>query len=413
MPSRRQRIARRRRVVALIALVATGGLAALAWSGLRPEPLPARDEHRPDPDVATPPAGRSAAVPAWTAWVPGGFEPGFRAAARGLAGFERVVVVAGDTLWLSKTRDADGRVVDRPRPPYRYAIDAFAVAPGEYAPFLTRSAREPVLAALRRGQAVLGASSAALRRLEAGGVLVFGRTSVRVGAVVPDDAVGWSEALVSRRVGRQLGIVHDRYLLGIGGDPSLSERAVAARVGGLLPPGVPIRVEAPGATPYARVASGVRPPIVFKQIFGEFAAAPNPANPAQLTIDPAWVEANIVTRRVPLLGTVTCHRKLFPQLVAALTDLQARGLGHLVDVYSGCWVARTVARSPTAPPSYHAYGAAIDINAPTNPYGAPPTQDPRLVAAFERQGFTWGGDFLIPDGHHFEYWGPPGDRPPG
>jgi hypothetical protein len=30
-----------------------------------------------------------------------------------------------------------------------------------------------------------------------------------------------------------------------------------------------------------------------------------------------------------------------------------------------------------------------------------------VVRIFERWGFNWGGDFLIPDGHHFEYWKTP------
>jgi hypothetical protein len=34
----------------------------------------------------------------------------------------------------------------------------------------------------------------------------------------------------------------------------------------------------------------------------------------------------------------------------------------------------------------------------------------RLVRTFARQGFVWGGDFLLPDGMHFEY-GCPAVRP--
>jgi hypothetical protein len=102
---------------------------------------------------------------------------------------------------------------------------------------------------------------------------------------------------------------------------------------------------------------------------------------------------------------------LFPALVAALEDVEAAGLGSAIHTYSGCWAARTVARSSTAPPSEHAYGAAIDINAPESPYGAPPNFDLGVVAIFEAHGFNWGGHFLTPDGHHFE-WGlstpPPG-----
>jgi D-alanyl-D-alanine carboxypeptidase len=114
-----------------------------------------------------------------------------------------------------------------------------------------------------------------------------------------------------------------------------------------------------------------------------------------------------VTTEVPLLGEITCHRKLIPMVRAALEEVMAAGLSAEIKVYSGCWASRTVARSLTAPPSYHAYGAAIDINAPQNPYGTTPTMDRRIVRIFESNGFNWGGDFLIPDGHHFEFWSSP------
>ncbi|HZB01874.1 MAG TPA: M15 family metallopeptidase, partial [Actinomycetota bacterium] len=138
----------------------------------------------------------------------------------------------------------------------------------------------------------------------------------------------------------------------------------------------------------------------------EFAAVQQ-ADPAFLTIDPAWVDRNIVTTTVPILGTVTCHRQLIPMVRGALREVIRAGLGPEIRVYSGCWVARTVARTSTAPPSTHAYGAAIDINAPYSPYGAPPNMNAEVVRIFEEWGFNWGGDFLIPDGHHFEFWNIP------
>ena len=417
---------RRRRTFAVVGLVALLGALTLSLSRGDEAPVGAggpsdgaTDTGGSDGDTHgegdTAPGGDTeapyVAPPAWLAWVSGGFEQSFRAEARSLRGFDRTVVVAGDTLWLTGSRAPDGTVLDRPRVPYRIPIDAFAVDAGDYAPFVGPTVRDTLVRALRGGDAVVGASSAGLRGIDVGGTLSFGDVEVRVGAIVPDDAVGWSEMLVSRPVGASLGISHDRHLLGLAGDPSLTEDAFRARVAELLPDGTPIRVDAPGSTPYVRVASGVRPAVVMKQVFGEFSASVR-SDGVFLDLDPRWVDRNIVTRTVPLLGSVTCHRKLFPPLIAALADLVAEGLGELAEVYSGCWVARTVARSTTAPPSYHSYGAAIDINAPSNPYGEPPDQDPRLVEAFEAQGFNWGGDFLIPDGHHFEYWGAPGDRPP-
>lgn len=161
-----------------------------------------------------------------------------------------------------------------------------------------------------------------------------------------------------------------------------------------------------------RIASGVNPPVVMKQVFGEFAAYPQSSDPAFLQMSPLWYDAHIRTRTVPLLGQVTCNEVLFRPLIGALRDVEAAGLGDEIHTYSGCYAARTVARSPTAPPSQHAYGAAIDINAPENPYGATPTMDPKVVTIFKEWGFLWGGDFLTPDGMHFEYGAPPGQPSP-
>jgi hypothetical protein len=338
----------------------------------------------------------------YLAWVPGGFDdPSFRRKMERLPGLDEAVVVAGDTLWLRKTIDADGEVVDEPRSPFAFPIDAFSVEASDYAPFVGTGVREQIVRALSAGRAVLGQRSARLRRLGPGGKLTFRTGSVRVGAVVPDEAVGWSEVLLSREVGRRLGITHERYLLAQT-DRALTRPAWKRK---LLPfvGDDPLRVDLPGRTPYARVASGVRPPILLKEVFGEFAATPQ-SDPAWLTIDPAWVERNIVTTEVPLLGAITCHRKLIPMVRGAIEEIMGSGLVSEIKVYSGCWASRTIARSPTAPPSYHAYGAAIDINAPQNPYGAKPTMNREMVRIFESWGFNWGGDFLIPDGHHFEFW---------
>ena len=123
--------------------------------------------------------------------------------------------------------------------------------------------------------------------------------TIRVGAVVPDAAVGYAEVLLSRERGRAIGIVHDRYLLSLP-EGDLSDLRFSRLMTRLIP-ATSIETLRPGASRFMRIASGVNPPVVTKSIFGEFAAAPNPSNPAFLTIDPAWVREHIVTRRVPLL----------------------------------------------------------------------------------------------------------------
>ena len=89
-----------------------------------------------------------------------------------------------------------------------------------------------------------------------------------------------------------------------------------------------------------------------------------------------------------------------------MRELEGDGLASLVKSNAGCYNPELLAPLATAPPAFHAYGAAIDINAPENAFGATPTQDPRLVAVLEHWGLNWGGTFLVPDGMHFEYGSP-------
>ena len=363
-------------------------------------------------EAEAPVAPEAAAVeppPYFLAWTPGGLPPGFRERVGTLEGLARTVVFAGDTVWLTRSLDANGEVIDDPPAPYEHPLDGFAVDPAEVRPFLPKSVRGRVVRTLERGSAVIGTRSASIRRLGVGGTLEFGDRSVRVGAVVPDELIGWAELLVSREAGSRLGIVDDRHLWAYpaGAESRRDLAAFRRTIRRLVPSSELLRVEAPGESPYMRVANGVNPPIVLKQEFGEFAAARDPTNPAFFTLAPAWVDANLVSRRVPLLGTLTCHRKFMRDLMQAIDQVLARGLSSAIHSTAGCFNARTVARSPTNPPSFHAYGAAVDINAPENAFGARPTMDPRIVAIFERLGFNWGGDFLIPDGMHFEYGGGP------
>ena len=168
-----------------------------------------------------------------------------------------------------------------------------------------------------------------------------------------------------------------------------------------------MRIRAPGETPYFREGDAVLPPVRIKMLFGEFAAKPTPGRPGYLTIDPAWVKTHIATERVPLLGTVTCNVALFPQIRGAIDRLIEDGLTDTITSYSGCYAHRFANRDPTAAISHHSWGIALDINVPQNPFGEPPDQDPRMVRAFEDWGFIWGGNFIRPDGMHFEYRRPP------
>jgi hypothetical protein len=167
----------------------------------------------------------------------------------------------------------------------------------------------------------------------------------------------------------------------------------------------PLRIRAEGETPWLRHGDAVLPQSFIKLALGEFSYPAGATS--QLSQDRSFVSENIITRDVPVLGRVTCHRVVLDMLTGAMSQLVDEGLSRLVDPaeFAGCWNARfirTVAGTP-AGISRHSWGAAIDMNAVSNPLGSPGSQDPRLVEIMAEWGFLWGGDWEVPDAMHFEY----------
>ena len=122
------------------------------------------------------------------------------------------------------------------------------------------------------------------------------------------------------------------------------------------------------------------------------------------TIEPdaRWVATNIVTVSVPVIGRVTCHRLIVPQLRAALREVEAVGLASTIRSFDGCYVPRFISRDPDRPVSLHTWGIAFDLNAITNQRGIRGDMDMRVVSIFKRWGFRWGGDWDYTDPMHFE-----------
>jgi hypothetical protein len=182
------------------------------------------------------------------------------------------------------------------------------------------------------------------------------------------------------------------------------------RVAAALPSAGATRIRAflPGA---GRSRRGIARPAELKARFGEFAVR-LPYGEDWIDIERGWLRRNIVTRTVPILGSVTCNRRFFPPLRRALADLERRGLSRLVDSgdYAGCHAPRRIPGSGSL--SLHAWGLAIDLNASRNPQFGASRHDSRLVRAMERAGFTWGGRWpTAPDPMHFELQAPaPAER---
>jgi hypothetical protein len=118
--------------------------------------------------------------------------------------------------------------------------------------------------------------------------------------------------------------------------------------------------------------------------------------------EPAWVATHIATETVPILGNVTCNKLLFPQLKAALAEIQSSGLASKIHPgeYAGCYYPRFIAGTTTL--SNHSFGLALDLNVPGNQRGTAGEMDRTVVSIFKKWGFAWGGDWRYTDPMHFE-----------
>lgn len=105
------------------------------------------------------------------------------------------------------------------------------------------------------------------------------------------------------------------------------------------------------------------------------------------------------------------HRKAAPALAAALKEIwdhydhDQRKIDALgISKYAGAYNPRKIRGSATRW-SNHAFGAAIDLNAEENGFGAGHGNIPQpVVDAFKRQGARWGGDYKgRTDPMHFEF----------
>jgi D-alanyl-D-alanine carboxypeptidase-like protein len=383
----------RSRTLAAVALPLTlaacggGGDGAAAPAATAP---PSTQPRRPAPQAALPPAPDVVMVRR-----AGGVPAGWGERLRRIDG---VTAVTRATRAQAMLRATGARAV---RAGFAIPLDTLVIRPRGYAAVLPADERR-VVARLGPGEALLSRTSARLRHARAGTTLTLtGGRRLRVAGIVPDGLVRSAELVVSASEGARLA-TRAPYLL------AAVESDAAARRAARRFDAPRTRVSALGPAPW-NARGLIARTIDLKARFGEFALE-LPVGADWVTPDPVWLRRNIRSARVPILGTVTCHRRMIPALRRALADVQRRGLADLIDPgdYAGCYAPRRIPGSGSL--SLHAWGLAVDINASRNPQGSPPHQDLRLVHVMERHGFSWGGRWpTVPDGMHFEYHG---DGPP-
>ncbi len=295
------------------------------------------------------------------------------------------------------------------RPSYPIVpVETMSADPQAYAV----AAGRPEIASAFAAGAVLSETEGSLRRLRAGGRLRLadGRV-VPVAAVVDDHVLGGNEMALPASFMPKAADAATYLLVDDGGDAA----GTAARVRAALPTRA-LRVRTQTDNGFLSADDTVLTQAQIKKRFGEFALRPR-SDGRGFVPDDRWEHQWLATQEhVPQLGAVTCNREVLPALVAAMREVTGDGLGstvHTADyqVEGGCWNPSVVPFSGGSI-SRHAWGIAVDINVDANDLGTLPRQDPRLVAIMRKHGFAWGGDWLRPDGMHFEYVGANPTRTP-
>jgi hypothetical protein len=316
-------------------------------------------------------------------WAPGGFSEKEVGRVRDSTRVAAISAVRTGTLAA-----ASGR------PGYRVVpLETMAVDTNAYTSATGRPGRK--LANLLPKGAVLSKTGAKLRRVKSGGKLKMdGNRTLRVSGVVDDALLGGYEMALERNLASNYGIRRAAYLLV---RPRGSVDALRAEIRKLLK-GRSVRFVTPGDRAFVRGGDGVLPLSQVKARFGEFSLP----SLRRGRPDPAWTRANLVTRTVPLLGRVRCHKLVVDQLGKAMADLERQRLASLVDVgefrrQGGCWSPRLLRNAQGGKLSRHAWGIAVNLKV---------NADERLLRTMAQHGFVWGGDFARPDTTHFEWVGP-------
>jgi D-alanyl-D-alanine carboxypeptidase len=345
---------------------------------------------------------RAATSRLFVAFSPSNMPAGMEAHLDAMPGVEATTVHAS-TDWMTHSEGASGKVKHDPPSNFGFPMEVIVVQKAEYMD-LVRPPFASQLRKLRAGSNRMVISEPA-SRLRNGGeglrMTMTGRVSRVVGVAGTAATQGYEGIKAPPIPGAWPNFV--RFVI-IRANESVSREELAARIRQRLDSNDILALRSEFQVKYLRYgASAVRPMSAIKLAMGEFPGRPV-AN-GRIEQLASWRANNITTAGVPILGNVTCHRKLFPQARGALGEIKRKGLaGHIrVGEYAGCYNSRYVATIPSTRVSRHSWGIAFDINARSNCLGCKPTMNARVVKIFEKWGFVWGGRFALPDGMHFEW----------
>ncbi|MGB3734211.1 MAG: M15 family metallopeptidase [Ilumatobacter sp.] len=279
--------------------------------------------------------------------------------------------------------------------------------------------------AVSESSIVMSRRTADLRGAESGDVVTlrsaFGAdVDFTIGAVIADEITGGTELLITPEAASRLSLSRKSSVVMWGFD---SRDAIDQAMvdNDLVSTRIRIRRSWDRFDPDSTLGMAET-----KELLGEFAYRVN--SNGSVTQDSSWQAANLPSgRRNVGIGIIArCHLVIEPALRAAFDEIASVGAQTAFDVgdanaAGGCHVPRfnRLANSPSIGfLSRHSWGMAIDTNTRGSCQGcAPPNFVTRpggctAVRIMRKHGFAWGGNFLTPDGMHFEYVGEPRDQLP-
>jgi D-alanyl-D-alanine carboxypeptidase len=263
------------------------------------------------------------------------------------------------------------------------------------------------------GQVVMSETSASLSGAQAGDVidLVAANGSIVqfvIGRVAPDDEVGGTEIVMSTAQADLLGAKLGTSVLIYGQfDRTALDTALAAR-GLTTDPKIRVRRSWDPFDPDSTIGLART-----KKLLGEFAYTVSSSD--IVSVDDTWRAAYIPPRQPYPTGiNAACNNAMKADLAAALQAVVDAGLAGSIDVananaFGGCFGPRfsRIIGTQLGTLSRHTWAQALDTNTVANCQGCVPQMDCRVVRIFRAHNFAWGGNFINPDGMHFEWVGEP------
>jgi hypothetical protein len=324
------------------------------------------------------------------------------------------VVGRSASVGLVKIRRG-GSVVQQPAAGFAYPMGTTVLPQAFVGPSMGAS----VSAAMTSTKVVMSKLSAGLRGAKAGDVITMigdagNQVDYTIGAVVDDAITGGTEILMSPEAAARIGLFRLSRVVIWGFDSRAAINTQLSRQG-LVSTSIRIRRSWDRRDPDLTLGMAQT-----KQKLGEFSYRVN-AN-GSVTQDAAWKAANITSGSIAQLKLYTgCHKTVRIPLRAAMNELIAAGLEYTINYANansagGCYYPRFNRLTPNSRLGFlsrHSWGQAIDTNTIGSCQGcAPPDMHCGTVRIFRKHGFAWGGNFLTPDGMHFEWVGEQRDHLP-